>query len=401
MSLEGLEGGKSLQTCPYHYETSESKCFHGILQNKANLMENNIICGGSITGSHLGIVRLLDIMLEYMGYLDSSCLVDPFIGQILLQMIIYQYFAIHPEELDLFVPDNFYSPTFTMGYVPNSSFHIDDNFVIQIFPKSLNGASRVPPYIHQYDRHPILENAIKQKLKALDTKDLSLLPISIVMILFHTLESYIKSNLLEHVFECLIYLQEISDEDIEIIETLSPKFKILGSSSTLHQAYAIDTLFNAASMPFILLLENDWEITVDEEEALVELRKGIKALTEESIDVYQLRFTQNTSFPLFLYGKLFKYLHKQRHSTKSKNGIIKENMYSLGNIAKQYDILRNLDYQILKSRGFPSAPNVCLITPYEQLFLYTLALHSPGNILEEGSYCGCSTIFLAAGIASC
>jgi hypothetical protein len=29
---------------------------------------------------------------------------------------------------------------------------------------------------------------------------------------------------------------------------------------------------------------------------------------------------------------------------------IKENLYSLGNIAKQYDILRNLDYQILKSR---------------------------------------------------
>lgn len=177
-------------------------------------------------------------------------------------MIIYQYFALHPEELDLFAPDNFNSPTFTMGYVSNSSFHIDDNFAIQIFPKNLNGVSRTPSYVHQYDRHPILENVVKQKLKALDKKDLLLLPISIVMIsyrstevLIRTLESYIKSNLLEHVFECLIYLQEINDEDIESIENISPKIKIFGSSSNLHLAYAIDTLFNAAAMPYILLLE--------------------------------------------------------------------------------------------------------------------------------------------------
>jgi hypothetical protein len=222
-------------------------------------------------------------------------------------MLAYQYFALHPEELDLFVPDNFYSPTFTMGYVPNSSFHIDDNFVIQIFPKSLNGASRVPPYVHQYDRHPILENLVKQKLLALDKKDLSILPISIVMvsyrsteILIHTLKSYIKSKLLEHVFECLIYLQELSDGDIESIEKLSPKFKILGSSANLQLAYAIDTLFNAATMPFIMLLEKDWEITVDEEDVLAELRKGVKALSLEVIDMYQLRSVQNPGFPLFL-----------------------------------------------------------------------------------------------------
>ena len=129
MSLEGPEGGKSLHSCPYHYETSSSTCFHGILQNKGTFIENNIICGGSITGSHMGIVRLLDILLEYFGYLDQECLADPFIGQILLQMIIYQYFALHPEELDLFAPDNFNSPTFTMGYVSNSSFHIEEHSV--------------------------------------------------------------------------------------------------------------------------------------------------------------------------------------------------------------------------------------------------------------------------------
>jgi len=307
MSLEGPEGGKSLQACPYHYETSEDKCFHGILQDKQKFMENNIICGGSITGSHMGIVRILDVFLEYMGYLDPSCLVDPFIGQIVLQMIIYQYFALHPEELDLFIPDNFYSPTFTMGYVDSSSFHIDGNFAIQIFPKNLSGASRIPSYVHQYDRHPILENLVKQKLMSLDQKDLSILPISIVMvsyrsteILIHTLKSYINSKLLDHVFECIIYLQEISDDDIVSIEKLSPKFKILGSSANLQLAHAIDILFNAATMPFVMLLEKDWEITVSEGDALAELRKAVKALSLEAIDVYQLRSVQNPGFPLFL-----------------------------------------------------------------------------------------------------
>jgi hypothetical protein len=57
-------------------------------------------------------------------------------------------------------------------------------------------------------------------------------------------------------------LQEVSDEDIQLIEKLSPKLKILGSSVNLQLAYAIDTLFNAATMPFVLLLEKDWEVTV-------------------------------------------------------------------------------------------------------------------------------------------
>ena len=101
------------------------------------------------------------------------------------------------------------------------------------------------------------------------------------------------------------------------------------------------------------------------------------------------------------YRKLYKYLHKQQLSGKRFYGITKENLYSLGNIAQQYDILRNLDYQNLKSRGFPSASNYCLLSANEQLFLYTLALNAPGSILEEGSLeegsCGCSTTFLAAG----
>lgn len=95
-------------------------------------------------------------------------------------------------------------------------------------------------------------------------------------------------------------------------------------------------------------------------------------------------------------------MHKQRLSGKRFYGITKKYSYSLGYIAQQYDILRNLDYyQNLRSRGFPSASNNCLLSSNEQLFLYTLALNAPGSILEEGSLeegsCGCSTTFLAAG----
>ena len=307
MSQEGPEGGKSLYSCPFHYETSENRCFQSILQDKELFMENNIICSGSITGSHMGMVRLLDIMLEYMDYMEASCLRELLTDQFLLNMLVYQYFALHPEELNLFLPDNFNSPTFTIGYVDNSTFIMSESIDITIFPKNLNGASRVPSYVHQYDRHPLLENLVKQKFLALDQKDLSILPISIVMvsyrsteILIHTLKSYMKSKLLDHVFECIVYLQEICDDDIKLIEKLSPKFKILGSSANLQLAYAIDTLFSAAAMPFVLLLEKDWEITVGEEDVLGELRKGVRALSLEAIDVYQLRSVQNPGFPLFL-----------------------------------------------------------------------------------------------------
>ena len=72
-------------------------------------------------------------------------------------------------------------------------------------------------------------------------------------------------------------------------------------------------------------------------------------------------------------------------------------LYTLNMIAKHYDAIRDVDIDILRSNGFPIEPNVCLISQYEQKLLYTLARYSPGNIIEEGSYCGCSTVFLAAG----
>jgi hypothetical protein len=309
LSLEGPEEGKSLNSCHFHKETSKSICFQSILQDKDAFMENNMICSGSITGSHLGLLKLLEVYVEYMGYIGqihTGCLSEPTLtDQFLLNLIIYQYFVVHPEELDLYMPSNFYSPTFTIGNLPNISFNFLDNVEVKITTN--DGISRKPPYIHQVDRHPILENLVRQKLLALDNQRLSVLPISIVMVSYRstivlkqTLKSYIKSNLLDDVFEFLIYLQEISDDDTEIIEKLSTKFKVLGSSENLRLAYAIDILFNSASMPYILFLENDWEITVGQEEVLLELKKGIRALASGALDLYQLRSIQNPGFPLFL-----------------------------------------------------------------------------------------------------
>ena len=42
--------------------------------------------------------------------------------------------------------------------------------------------------------------------------------------------------------------------------------------------------------------------------------------------------------------------------------------------------------------------DVCGIDNQEAFFLYSLAYQTAGLVLEEGSYCGCSTIFLAAGV---
>ena len=42
--------------------------------------------------------------------------------------------------------------------------------------------------------------------------------------------------------------------------------------------------------------------------------------------------------------------------------------------------------------------DVCGIDDQEAFFLYSLAYQTTGWVHEEGSYCGCSTIFLAAGV---
>lgn len=52
---------------------------------------------------------------------------------------------------------------------------------------------------------------------------------------------------------------------------------------------------------------------MDEQEALAELRKGLKALTEESIDMYQLRSLQQPGFPLFLKLR-YEYLEDELYS---------------------------------------------------------------------------------------
>jgi len=81
-----------------------------------------------------------------------------------------------------------------------------------------------------------------------------------------------------------------------------------------------------------------------------------------------------------------------------KNVICFNKSFTLEDIAKEYEIMKKYDVNLLISNyGYPYKPNICLISQYERLLLYILAKFSSGNILEEGSYCGCSTIYLAAG----
>lgn len=171
LSLEGPEEGSMMNSCHFHYGASDNVCFKPFLKEKERFLENNIICSGSITGSHKGIVRLLDVFLEYMEYIgkiDSACLSEPTLtDQFLLSLIVYRYFLLHPEELDVYMPNNFMSPTFTIGRLLNSSFTVTENGDVMVSSKN-NGVVRKPPYVHQVDRHPNLERLINEKLLALD-----------------------------------------------------------------------------------------------------------------------------------------------------------------------------------------------------------------------------------------
>ena len=138
-------------------------------------MNNNIICSGSIVGSHMGIVKLLDRMLHNMNQVEPSCLSQPMTDQMILNIIIYEQLLTHngePTSLDIFIPDNYYSPMLTMGYIPPEYFRVShqSDTVTQFsdlgiasisiseelgdksYTKNNLQTRRPAAYVHQYDR---------------------------------------------------------------------------------------------------------------------------------------------------------------------------------------------------------------------------------------------------------
>lgn len=109
--------------------------------------------------------------MTYIKRNDPNCLIEPNLThQFLINMIVYQYFVKHPEEIDLYIADNFYSPIFTIDNITNSTYVIDDDVNITVM---FNEVSHRPPLIHQIDHHPTLKNLIHQKLSVLDNDSIT------------------------------------------------------------------------------------------------------------------------------------------------------------------------------------------------------------------------------------
>jgi hypothetical protein len=105
--------------------------------------------------------------------------------------------------------------------------------------------------------------------------------------LLNTLESYKKNNLLSIAKEKIIFFQETSDKDIEIAKHYDCKYistdKNIGIGSGLYE------LACTASSPYILFLENDWELICDESTTYNRLAAGITLLNQYNIDVIRYR----------------------------------------------------------------------------------------------------------------
>lgn len=169
LSQEGIQGGKKLNTCIHHVNAASLSCMKVIIKDYNSLMERNIICSGSIVGSHMGIIKLLDKMIFNMNQVQSSCLTQPMTDQMILNIIIYeQYLPNQSKDIEVLVPDNYYSPMLTMGYIPEEFFDIthqkhiitrhSDLGVARIvvsrshYRKNEERTYRPPAYVHQYDR---------------------------------------------------------------------------------------------------------------------------------------------------------------------------------------------------------------------------------------------------------
>lgn len=115
--------------------------------------------------------------------------------------------------------------------------------------------------------------------------------------LFHTLNSYRSSGLLEMVNDVKILFQEGDTIDIEIAELY--KVDAIISESNVGIGTGLTMLAQSALTPYILLLENDWVCIEKEEVVYDELSKGLELLESKKADMVKYRHRYNPGDPLY------------------------------------------------------------------------------------------------------
>jgi hypothetical protein len=156
LSQEGMRGGIKLNSCPYHVEAANRICVKKLIQDYVSLMEKSMLCSGSVFGNHDGILELMKTLSEKKKK-TGACLSQPLTDQIILNVIVYEYYLQSPNEklLRVVIPDNMDNPMLVIGNVNKSYLQLSrmPNRVarVSLLP-SANASIPFPPYIHQYDR---------------------------------------------------------------------------------------------------------------------------------------------------------------------------------------------------------------------------------------------------------
>ena len=114
----------------------------------------------------------------------------------------------------------------------------------------------------------------------------------------NTLDSYKRNGLFDIVDDFTILFQEASEEDKQIAEEFNLPYIALDNNIGIGHGFV--ELCKKAKHPHVLLLEHDWELTVDAETTRLRLDAALDMLKGDT-DVVRLRNRINPGLPLFSY----------------------------------------------------------------------------------------------------
>lgn len=160
-------------------------------------------------------------------------------------------------------------------------------------------------YIHHYWDEKARGIKWWKNPKVEETNKVKSLPISAGIIswnskesLKNTLNSYRKNGLFDIVDDFTILFQEASEEDKKLAQEFNIPYIALENNIGIGRGFI--ELCKNAKHPHILLLEHDWELTVDYETTRLRLESALEML-EDDTDVVRLRNRLNPGVPLFSY----------------------------------------------------------------------------------------------------
>ena len=129
----------------------------GVIKNYTTMMQNKMLCSGSLVGSHEGMLQLLITLTDILDTL-GTCLKLSMTDQIVLNHIAYEVKS--RPGMDIIIPENLESPMFTVGNLDEGDMTISyspPTGIAVITPAvkyflRRGSSPHVAAYVHQYDR---------------------------------------------------------------------------------------------------------------------------------------------------------------------------------------------------------------------------------------------------------